>query len=211
PPWARIGPEDDALAGKYTHVRPLPSLLKLDDAARCRCGADVDPSAPLEEVECTVYDHDCAFPARIQARRCTECPRKSRMAAGPDLGGVGLFNLNNSTVLSHALLNKYDAQLSAGETPFHAFCTAVDREYQMYGSRLPFLHPDRFRTAWFSFMAVQECRDGYTCKACGTVPEVVLVDGVTVGYPKRRKTGSLRPPTHTCKSSSVRRDVRPAK
>ncbi|EJD37868.1 hypothetical protein AURDEDRAFT_26693, partial [Auricularia subglabra TFB-10046 SS5] len=211
PPWARTGPEDDKVAGQYSHVRPLPRLLVLDGDARCRCGAEADLAAPLEEMDCTIYDHDGAFPARIQVRRCTECPRKSRMAAGPDLGGLGLFNLNNSTVLSHALLNKYDTQLSAGETPFNAFCSAVDREYEMYESELPFLHADRFRTAWFSFMAVQECRDGYTCNACGAVPEVVLVDGVTVGYPKRKKTGSLRPPTHICKASPVRRDIRPAK
>ncbi|EJD35688.1 hypothetical protein AURDEDRAFT_22331, partial [Auricularia subglabra TFB-10046 SS5] len=189
----------------------LPALLLLDAAARCRCGAGADLSAPVEEVECTVYDHDGAFPARIQVRRCTLCPRKSRMAAGPDLGALGLFNHNNNAIFSHALLNKYDTLLSAGETPFNAFCTAVDREYEMYGSQLPFVHPDRFRTAWFSFMGVQECRDGYTCRACGEVPEVVVVDGVTIGYPKRKKTGSLKPPTHICKKSCVRRDVKPAK
>ncbi|EJD44720.1 hypothetical protein AURDEDRAFT_25179, partial [Auricularia subglabra TFB-10046 SS5] len=189
----------------------LPTRLALDSAARCRCGAEADDSVPVEEVECTVYDHDGAFPARVQVRRCNRCPRKSRMAAGPDLGTLGLFNHNNSTILSHALLNKYDTQLSAGETPFNAFCTAVNREYTMYGSKLPFLSADRFRTAWFSFMGVQECGDGYTCKLCGAVPEVVLVDGVTVGYPKRRRTKTLRPPTHTCKSSPVRRDVKPAK
>ncbi|EJD33964.1 hypothetical protein AURDEDRAFT_22396, partial [Auricularia subglabra TFB-10046 SS5] len=196
PPWARTGPEDDEVAGEYVHVRPLPKLLPLDDDARCRCGAKADPSMPVEEMDCTIYDYNGAFPARIQVRRCTDCPRKSRMAAGPDLGSIGLFNLNNSTVLSHALLNKYDTLLSAGETPFNAFCTAVEREYEMYESEVAFLHADRFRTAWFSFMAVQECRDGYTCNACGAVPEVILVDGVTVGYPKRRKTRSLRPPTH---------------
>ncbi|EJD36737.1 hypothetical protein AURDEDRAFT_174184 [Auricularia subglabra TFB-10046 SS5] len=104
------------------------------------------------------------------------------MAAGTDLSGVGLFNLNNSTVLSHALLNKYDSHLSAGEMPFNAFCTAVVREYELYASALPFLHPDRFRMAWFA-----------------------------TGYPKHRKTSSLRPPTHVCKASPVCRDVKPAK
>ncbi|EJD33528.1 hypothetical protein AURDEDRAFT_20472, partial [Auricularia subglabra TFB-10046 SS5] len=196
PPWARTGPEDDEVAGKYTYARPFPDVLPLSGDARCRCGAIADPSIKVEEHSCVLYDHAEAHEVKIQVRRCPACPAKSRMMAGPDLGELGLFNLNNHTVLSHALLNKYDTLLSTGETTYHGFCTAIAREYESYDSALPFMGPDRFRTCWFSFMNIQPCTDGFKCKICGPEPEVVVVDGATISYPKRKRTSGLRPPTH---------------
>ncbi|EJD36401.1 hypothetical protein AURDEDRAFT_174524 [Auricularia subglabra TFB-10046 SS5] len=157
PPWARTGPEDDEGVGKYEYKRPLPMLLALSGEGRCRCGTHGSLSMAVEEISCMVYDHTHAFPARIQVRRCGRCPPKSRMASGPDLGSLGLFNHNNQTVVTHALLNKYDSMLGAGEATYNGFCAIMEREYQTYGSAVPFMNADWFRNAWFAFTHLQEC------------------------------------------------------
>lgn len=211
PTWARTGPEDDEVAGEYEFKRPLPTELRLSGDAVCRCGAVAGSSTKTEKMSCTVYDFSGAYPATIEVRRCASCPSKSRMMAGPDLGELGLFNFNNHTVISHALLNKYDAMLSANETTFHGFCQVMEREYEMYASKVPFMGEDRFRTCWFSFMNVQACGDAFSCDICGPSPRVVVVDGVTVGFQKRKQTSTLRPPTHTCSASAFHQDVKPPK
>ncbi|EJD42794.1 hypothetical protein AURDEDRAFT_29323, partial [Auricularia subglabra TFB-10046 SS5] len=208
PKWARTGPEDDDVAGKYAYARPFPELLEVGDNARCRCGASAGPSIPIEEHDCVIYDHIGAARAKIQVRRCPECPPKSRMTAGPDLGDLGLFNMNNQTLISHALLNKYDTMLSSNETTYHGFAQTLEREYESYGSELPFMGPDRFRTCWFAFMNVQPCKDDFTCSICGPEPEVVVVDGVTVCFHKRRRTAKLKPPTYISRSSPIHEDVK---
>ncbi|KZV81025.1 hypothetical protein EXIGLDRAFT_590183, partial [Exidia glandulosa HHB12029] len=187
----------------------LPRHFKLSGAARCRCGAVADESVATETVGCSVYDHAGAFEATVEVRRCAACPPKARMMAGPDLGALGLFNYNNLTIVSHALLNKYDTLLSASETTFHGFCEVMQREYEAYGSPTPFMGEDRFRTCWFSFMNLQVFEDSFSCDKCGNNPRVVVVDGVTVGFQKRRQTSSLRPPTHTCAESAFHEDVKP--
>ncbi|KZV83197.1 hypothetical protein EXIGLDRAFT_589612, partial [Exidia glandulosa HHB12029] len=186
----------------------LPPVLKLGKEARCRCGAVVDDSTPITTMDCIVYDHCGATRTSLEVRRCPRCPSKSRMSAGPDLGELGLFNYNNSTIISHALLNKYDAMVSASETTFHAFCLIMAREYEMYGSPLEFMGEDRFRTCWFSFLQLQTCGDAFTCTVCGDAPRVVIVDGVTVGFQKRKQTSTLRPPTHACATSACHSNVR---
>ncbi|EJD36429.1 hypothetical protein AURDEDRAFT_19627, partial [Auricularia subglabra TFB-10046 SS5] len=189
----------------------LPTLLPCDSETRCRCGAFADPSAPIVEMDCVVYDHVGAFNAKIQVRRCPSCLPQAKMMAGPDLGALGCFNYNNQTVLTHALLNKYDSMLNSAETTYHGFCKFMAHEYEAYGCQTPFLSEDRFRTCWYSFMAVQECGDDFECGHCGSEPRVVLVDGVTVGYQKRKQTSTLRPPTHTHRHSPVHEDVKPPK
>ncbi|EJD38754.1 hypothetical protein AURDEDRAFT_19398, partial [Auricularia subglabra TFB-10046 SS5] len=196
PKWARTGPEDNEVAGKYTYSRPFPEVLPLGDDPRCRCGASAGSSIRSEERNCVIYDHAGAVHAKIQVRRCERCHPKSRMSAGPDLSDLGLFNMNNQTIISHALLNKYDMLLSSNETTYHGFVQTMSREYESYESPVPFMGPDRFRTCWFAFMNVQQCRDDFKCSICGPEPEVVVVDGVTVCIHKRKRTGKLRPPTY---------------
>lgn len=211
PPWARTGPEDDAPAGPYSVKRPLPETFDLTGDARCRCGAVVDDSAAAERLSCTVYDHSGAYKSTVEVRRCTKCPPKSRMAAGPDLGEFGLFNFNNHTILSHTLLNKYDSMVASNETTFHGFCNTMAREYEMCGSTVPFMGEDRFRTSWFSFLNLQVCRDDFQCSICKEDPRVVVVDGVTVSFQKRMQTSTLQPPTHACEESARHEDVRTPK
>lgn len=211
PVWARTGSKDDEPAGAYAYKRPLPKELLLNGDARCRCGTLVDSSIPSEKMGCIVYDHAGAFAATVEVRRCTSCLTKSRMMAGPDLGDLGLFNFNNHTIVSHALLNKYDTLLSANESTFHGFCQVMEREYETCVSAEPFMGEDRFRTCWFSFMNLQSCGDAFCCNICGPTPRVVIVDGVTVGFQKRMQTSTLRPPTHTCAASATHDSVRVAK
>lgn len=131
------------------------------------------------------------------------------MRAGPDLGEHGLFNYNNHTIVSHALLNKYDTMLSANESTFHGFCEVMAREYETYASPTPFMGEDRFRTCWFSFMNLQVCDDSFCCEECGEAPRVVVIDGVTLNFQKRKQTSTLKPPTHTCSKSAFHEDVKP--
>ncbi|KZV86253.1 hypothetical protein EXIGLDRAFT_559274, partial [Exidia glandulosa HHB12029] len=142
---------------------------------------------------CTVFDVDRAYSARVDVRACSDptCQR----SAGPDLGDIGVFNLNNFTLVTHALFSKYDSQFSNSETTFHAFIASMRDEYQTYQSPHAFMSEDLFRTCWFSFMNLQTCSDSFKCTECGDHPDVVIADGVTVAFQKRRRTSKLRPPT----------------
>ncbi|KZV93940.1 hypothetical protein EXIGLDRAFT_786903, partial [Exidia glandulosa HHB12029] len=208
PAWARTGVADDATSGPYSYVRPLPRHFRLDHAtAYCRCGADIDSDVDNTTLSCKVFDVGGAFEAQIDVRPCATCKRN----AGPDLGNLGVFNLNNTTLVTHALFNKYDASFLNSETTFHAFYTATQAEYATYMSELPFMGDDLFRTAYFSFVQLQSCGDSFRCDKCGDHPDVVIADGVTVAFQRRKRTSKLRPPNYVTSSSPRHNKVKPPK
>jgi len=182
----------------------LPTILELGTEPRCRCGSPPDSEAHSRLVNCTVFDISGAQRIKIEVKRCSKCPRERNMDAGPDLGGFGLFNLNNSRIFSHALLNDYTNSMTSLEAPFHSFCDITKKRYQGTGCGIEFAGEDSFRTAWFSFTRIQHTYSGTTCDICGDRPDCIIFDGQTGGFSAEHATSTLQPPT-TIMPDSTRR------
>jgi len=79
--------------------------------------------------------------------------------------------------------------------------------YELWGWRLMIenqsmqLRPSysQFRLAWLSYLQLIEIKDEwFSCPHCGPHPNVVVCDGISLGYPKRyvRSNGSANAAEH---------------
>lgn len=204
PAWARI-PSDQAPTAPPNI--DLPPLLLLGNDPRCRCKNSPKLSAPVKEIDCTVYGLHFALQRRIQVQACSKCPPSSRQYAGPDLREYGVFNFNNTRLYRHELFDHFTNLLTAVETPFSAFRTIVERDYKVYKSPIPFVDNNAFRTAWYSFTRVQDLGVSFQCSQCGENPDVIILDGVTAGFSARHVNSSLKPPTTIYENSPDRPNV----
>ena len=203
PRWCQM--ESDPVWSPTVSSSPaFPAILELGAEPRCRCGSPPDPDARSRLVTCTVFDISGAHRVKIEVRRCSECPYERNMDAGPDLGGLGLFNLNNSRIFSHALLNDYTNSMTSLEAPFHSFCDITKKRYQGTDCGIEFAGEDSFRTAWFSFTRIQHTYSVATCDTCGDRPDCIIFDGQTGGFSAEHATSTLQPPTTIMPDSTHR-------
>ncbi|RXW14644.1 hypothetical protein EST38_g11211 [Candolleomyces aberdarensis] len=126
-----------------------------------------------------------------------------RRFIGPDLREVGLFNFNNSFIVSHELLDEYTMSYVTSETPFVAWCSVVAHRYLLSGSQ--FMSDGYFLPIWFSYAALLALNDDMCCLRCGTYPETTIWDGITLAFGKKHLAATLRPPTKTSPSASITR------
>lgn len=179
PRWARVG--TDTLHSSRL-PDPIPRILCLDEHARCRCGTPVDPTSRVCRLQCTVYDVHRAYVRTIEVKACSSCPAVRQQLAGPDLGGMAIFNYNNRRLFTHRLLNECTARYTTNESPFVGFCKTIRRAYLENESEVQFAEDRMFMSAWFSYTRLQELDDSFVCPECGPHPEVIICDGVTAGF-----------------------------
>ncbi|KAH7100812.1 hypothetical protein BKA62DRAFT_600832, partial [Auriculariales sp. MPI-PUGE-AT-0066] len=203
PRWCRLD-SDPISTPSVVRPRRLPKILQLGLDARCRCGAPPLHSFKATLVPCTVYQSHRATQRRVWVKPCSRCPVERNMFAGPDLRHLGIFNLNNSRMFAHDLLNEYTTAMSAMEAPFHAFVEVVKKRYIDAGCRTRFAGEDSFRTAWFSRSRLLHSFDSMHCETCGENPECIIFDGQSGGFDADLKTSLLRPPTTVLPDSSTR-------
>jgi len=144
----------------------------------------------------------------IQVKRCPTCPVQSNMHAGPDCRDMGLFNYNNTTLLTHTLLNSFCGYTVVQEGTFHAWHDYSQTIYDSHRSRKRLLGVERFIVAWFGFIELQDLGDSFFCDICRD-GNIFIVDGVTISYQKRRITGKVKPPTVVDQDAPERPWVRP--
>ncbi|KDR72062.1 hypothetical protein GALMADRAFT_143401 [Galerina marginata CBS 339.88] len=207
PIWARIS-SDPPAPPRFTFSEP-PQFLGLNEGGTCCCftpRATFNPLGPTFLRKCVVYTLTGAHEATIEVQKCTAC---SHRLIGPDCHSLGLFNLNNWTILAHDLLDDYTSEFSASETPFVAWVLVVSRCYQTRQSKIPFMNHKLFRQAWFSYMRLMQFGTDMCCAYCGPTPDITIWDGVTVAFSRRNLLPTLHPPTTIGESSVIREDVRP--
>lgn len=195
----------------YTWPQPIeedPKVLELDIFSRCACGVMYNPTLPISCASCVIYGLSKAIDAEIMLQHCQSCDPRRRQYIGPDLRERGLFNWSNQILLTHDLLDEYTNAYSTSETPFSAWVSGVCNRYQMYASRRPFVSEGLFRSAWFAFVQLQEFKDDMICTICGPNLEIVIWDGVTVAFSKKKIVSSLQPPTTTSTNSPSRGNIR---
>ncbi|KAK7038866.1 hypothetical protein VNI00_010496 [Paramarasmius palmivorus] len=193
PEWASL-PEDPQLYPRPSPDRPLPYLLPLDAASRSACGKHFyDPSQPTIEKECTIYTLIGHQKHSIGLQPCPTCSAARKCFIGPDPRTLGVFNLNNSVLFTHELLDDYTNRYTGSETPLASFVVSMARIYA--GRNDKFVGEDLFRAAWFAFASIQHMEGDMQCPKCGVAPDTVIFDGVTTGFAKRHLRETLSPPT----------------
>ena len=207
PCWCRM--PTDPFSESFDDAHSGLDFIPLGLEPRCRCGAASDKDAPVREIACTIFDISSAVRGRIQVQACSSCPREWNMNAGPDLSERGLFNLNNSRLFTHALLNDYTNSMSSLEAPFHSFCDVVNKRYSGTTNGIAFAGEDSFRTAWFSFTRIQHLYGYMHCEACGDDPDYIIFDGQTGGFSADHATSTLCPPTTIMADSPNRAGASP--
>ncbi|KAH6873534.1 hypothetical protein BKA70DRAFT_1129979, partial [Coprinopsis sp. MPI-PUGE-AT-0042] len=146
------------------------------------------------------------FHHSIELQACQQCPPNRRHYIGPDLREHGLFNYNNSVIVSHHLLDEYTSAYTLSETPFNAWVTHLSRRFQGVGQT--FMGKDLFRSVWFAYASLQAFENDMTCVQCKQFPKTVIFDGITLAYSRKHLHGSLCPPTLTSESSVIRQNVK---
>lgn len=198
----------------YTRPSPIrdhpPSyVLGLDETSSCPCSAERDfynPLGPSVTRRCKLYTLTTLLSLEIQLQNCPSAPGRRRRFIGPDLREHGIFNYNNSTLVTHKLLDEYTMAYVTSETPFTAFVAVLGLRYSMSGTE--FMGEDLLRSVWFAYVVLQAYNDDMSCGRCGPYPDTCIWDGVTLAFAKKHITGNLEPPTTRLPTSVIRRKVK---
>ena len=150
--------------------------------------------------EFVVFGLQHAYICTIQLQQCITCKHKHRYY-GPDLGDVGIFNWNNSFGFTHELLNQYTNTFTTADNPFNAFVLATCHLYLSADSPIPLCSTETFTCVWFAFTDLQQLESGMKCSICGPHPDIVIADGVSIGYSMTKRTFGLHPPSLISKDS----------
>jgi hypothetical protein len=108
--WARIQADNN--------IQPLPlmidtlSIIGLDDSSSCSCCSPwtkFDSRRPVETHQCYVYGILNGHCISIDVQKCPHCPQGY---IGPECTALGIFNLNNCSLFTLALLDDYTAHFT---------------------------------------------------------------------------------------------------
>ncbi|KAJ7178541.1 hypothetical protein C8R43DRAFT_1117917 [Mycena crocata] len=161
-----------------THNENPPTVIPLDDHARCRCGAIRDSTRPTSLLNCVVYTMCRAIHTTIEVQMCYKCSIGRHTYVG-DCRDLGFFNYNNRTLFSHALFNDYIYAFTSSETPF---CCSQLKPLQA--------------TAFFLYADLLVLGgEDMNCPDCGSHPKETIWDGVTLAFGRTKLSGSMCPPT----------------
>ncbi|KAF6749294.1 hypothetical protein DFP72DRAFT_1073416 [Ephemerocybe angulata] len=198
PPVSVMLPTDAPMYPRPPPFRDRPTQpLALDEFSTCNChGVRTLARRDGKNVinDCRIYTlFNGIHPAKIELQPCPTCPEKRHRHIGPDLRELGLFNYNNSVIVSHELLDDYTICYATSETPFSSYVAVMDHRYATVGAT--FMGEDLFRAVWFAYISVQAFENDMGCSLCGPCPETIIWDGVTVAFDKTQLSSTISPPT----------------
>lgn len=197
-------PDDVPLYTRPTPVLEAPALIELDGNSRCPCGERFDPEKPVIERVSKLYTLVKAVPCRVQLQRCSSCPTSLERAIGPDPRDLGIFNFDNRNLATHDLLDDYTSSFTTSETPFFAWVKTLFRRYKDYNSRWNFMYHKVFRSVWFAYAKIQRFEGDMMCSICGPHPEAIICDGTALRMNEKNVLPTVKPPTISVATSSVR-------
>lgn len=154
PVWASLTGEERRL--HRVSVNTTITDIPLDSSASCVCtsrSTTYNPFLDTTPIPCTIYGFTTARNGTVTTQSCQSCKRR---AIGPDCQKLGIFNWNNRVLVSEDLLDDYTASFISSETPFVAFKSVVDHQYQMHQSSIPFLPEKTFREVWFGYILLMD-------------------------------------------------------
>ncbi|KAJ2921109.1 hypothetical protein H1R20_g15986, partial [Candolleomyces eurysporus] len=161
---------------------------------------------PTDTRSCRIFMLFTVYEGTIEVQPCPTCPVARRRLIGPDLVELGLFNFNNSIIVSHELLDEYTMAFVTSETPFNAFVTTVTHRYAVSGAE--FIGDDLFRSIWFAYATCLAMENDMQCTRCGRCPDTVIWDGITLAFGRKHLSATLVPPTQVSPQSLQRPNVK---
>ncbi|KAL0059493.1 hypothetical protein AAF712_013758 [Marasmius tenuissimus] len=204
PEWVSL-PTDIPHYPRRSPKSPVPNVIELREVGRSNCDVRVLPEM-LEMTKtsrrCKVYTLTEELERQIELVRCPRCHPRKHCFIGPDTRGLGLFNYNNSVLMSHELLDEYVSRFTSSVSPFAAFVEGMSRIYS--GRGFSFIKEDLFRSVWFAYASLQDFSGDMSCPVCREEPDCVIWDGITLAYGKEHLTGDLKPPTELRTEAPVR-------
>lgn len=206
PRWCRL-PSDTLDYPSPPCYESLPPFLPLDPLSRCSCGLLKPPGITMgAQRQYTIFGLRTAVRSTIEVANCSSCSH-SRRQFGPDCGTVGIFNWNNAFGFTHELLNEYTSLFTCTQTPFSSFVTSRHRAYIESSSPVAFCSTETFTRVWFAFTRLQALESRKECPICGKHPELVVADGVSIGYSSSKFANGLLPPSAVTESSPANSSV----
>lgn len=194
PLWCRL--PSDALDYQDEPPEIPPHLIHFGNNARCCCGATPPTEGANSHywVPFTVFGLRKAYRCQIEVLDCLDCGHRRRQY-GPDCGDIGVFNWNNTFGFTHELLNQYSNVFTTAANPFVSFVTSTRRLYIANRSPMAFCSIETFTRVWFAFTDLQPLDSGMECPICGKHPDIVIPDGVSIGYATKKFKQGLHPPS----------------
>ncbi|KAF6751175.1 hypothetical protein DFP72DRAFT_1138264 [Ephemerocybe angulata] len=210
PLWARL-PSDMLFYVDPPPMRTPPNItfpLEADSSCSCPTGRTYFNSNLGKKARlCHLYTLTTVYSVQVEQQDCPTCPTPRKRRIGPDLRKYGIFNYNNSILVSHEILDEYTSCFTSSDYTFKAWHKQLSRRYSLTGRR--FMGDDAWRAVWFSYVSLQHFGDkDMTCTTCGPTPDTVIWDGITLAFGRKHLRGSLRPPTTTGLASVVRQNVK---
>jgi hypothetical protein len=200
PRWCRL-PSDSLDYPSPPCYDSLPAYFPLDFLSRCSCGLLKPPGITTGVWrQYTIFGLRSAVRSTIEVADCLSCSH-SRRQFGPDCGTVGVFNWNNTFGFTHEVLNEYTSLFTCTQTPFSSFVTSRHRAYIESSSPVTFCSTETFTRVWFAFTRLQALESQKECPICGKHPELVIADGVSIGYSSSKFAVGLLPPSAVTENS----------
>ncbi|KAJ2934619.1 hypothetical protein H1R20_g2477, partial [Candolleomyces eurysporus] len=188
---------------------PPVSILTLERGGSCPCPSGqtfYTPGSPTITRSCRIFTLFTVYDGVVEIQACPNCPSTRRRFIGPDLAKQGLFNFNNSIIVSHELLDEYTMAFVTSETPFNAFVATVAHRYTVSGTE--FMGDDLFRSIWFAYALRLAMDNDMRCTRCGDCPDTVIWDGITLAFGRKHLSATLVPPTKTSEFSLQRLNMK---
>ncbi|KAJ2912523.1 hypothetical protein MD484_g7877, partial [Candolleomyces efflorescens] len=188
---------------------PPESTLSLNHAGSCPCPTGrtfYSPLRPTDTRSCRIFTLFTVYEGTIEVQPCPTCPAARRRLVGPDLVELGLFNFNNSIIVSHELLDEYTMAFVTSETPFNAFVATLNHRYAVSGAE--FIGDDLFHSIWFAYATCLAMDNDMQCTRCGRCPDTVIWDGITLAFGRKHLSATLVPPTQVSVQSLQRSNVK---
>ncbi|KAL0062839.1 hypothetical protein AAF712_010294 [Marasmius tenuissimus] len=204
PEWVLL-PTDIPHYPRRSPKSPVPNVIEPREAGRSNCDVRFSPEMlemPKISRRCKVYTLTEELERQIELVRCLRCHPHKHCFIGPDTRGLGLFNYNNSVLMSHELLNEYVSRFTSSVSQFAAFVEGMSRIYSRRG--FLFVKEDLFHSVWFAYASLQDFSGDMSCPVCQEEPDCVIWDGITLAYGKEHLTGDLKPLTELRTEAPVR-------
>lgn len=94
-----------------------------------------------------------------------------------------VFRYSHRRLFTHELMNRFIADVTCSETPYHAFITKMKRAYDGETS-IDFVAQHLFMDAIAAYTALQAYTYTFSCPVCGSEPEDVICDGTMLSIPR---------------------------
>lgn len=192
---------------RMTFPIPLPTLFKLDSLSKCAYCGQLYSNTEIKVVETKLWDYSGCYEVKVETSNCGgHCKNGDNI--GPDLSQFAIFNYSNKHLFTHFVLDSYTASMATSETPFISFISLL--QYMYSRQKIDSIPPPSkvFRNAWFDYIRLQNFDSRMTCPQCGSEPEIVIADGISMGYTAKFKSGTLKPPTAISPTSLHRPQIR---